>query len=173
MKTPNLPYHSANEQRLVNDYGRNSDGKKTKYREALERIARSDMMIKPIPINELDKYKTAELAIYTVENERRETVEQVELISKEAEFADKVRTDINNCNTINEFIHLLHKYSELHTNKAFRTDVINRATETLIKQSENENDLIDIWNVFKCISVKDDPDDLLINKIKSRKQELL
>lgn len=173
MKTANLPYSTGNEVKFVNEYGRSTiDGKKTKYREALERIAKSDLMIKPIPLSELDRYKTTELAIYTAENERKETVEQVELISKETEFADKVRTEINNCIRITDFLHILHKYKELDTNPVFRKDVINRLNQTLIKESESEDDLKDIWNAFKGISVVEDPDDLLVVKIKQRRTEI-
>jgi len=173
MKTAHLPSSSVSQDRYVDDYGRNvNDKQKTKYRLSLEKRAKSDEMSVPIPLSELDKYTTDDLARYIFDHEKKEVIEQIELISKEAEFADKVRTDINNCTKFPDFLHMLHKYRELETNPAFRKDVINQVNQTLIRESETEDDLKDVWNAFKGLSVVEDPEDLLVTKIKERRSEI-
>lgn len=173
MKTAHLPGNAAADNKFVTEYGRKtSDNTKTMYRLSLEKIAKSDLMTKPIPLSELDNYKTHDLELYIAEHELKETVIQEELISREAEFADKVRADIANCRLKSDYVHLLHKYSELHFNKGFRKDVINHAKNTVIKAAEVESELIELWNIFKTLSVVEDPEDLLVNIIKSRRSEI-
>ncbi|NOS85259.1 MAG: hypothetical protein HOP31_08980 [Ignavibacteria bacterium] len=173
MRTAHLPGNAAGDNRLVNQYGRKtSDNTKTVYRQSLEKIAKSDLMNKPIPLSELDKYTNHDLEIYIAEHEQKETVIQEELISKETEFADKVRADIAKCRIPADYTHLLHKYSELQFNPGFRKDVISHAKNTVIKDSGTESDLVDVWNIFKSLAVVEDPEDLLVTAIKQRRSEI-
>lgn len=173
MKTAHLPSSSVSQDKYVDEYGRNvNDKQKTKYRISLEKRAKSDEMTVPIPLSELDKYKTDDLARYIFDHEKKEVIEQIELISKEAEFADKVRADIAKCKTPADYIHLLHKYSELQHNPGFRIDVISHAKNTVIKESSTESDLVDVWNIFKPLAVVEDPEDILITAIKQRRSEI-
>lgn len=173
MRTAHLPGNAAADNRLVTEYGRKtSDNTKTVYRQSLEKIAKSDLMSKPIPLSELDKYKTHDLELYIAEHEQKETVIQTELISKEQEFADKVRANIAECRTISDYTHLLHKFTELIQNPGFRKDVITHAKNTVIKGSLTESDLVEVWNIFKVLAVVEDPEDILVTAIKQRRTEI-
>lgn len=173
MKTANLPYSIDSSNKIVNEYGRNiQTGEKTLRRKCAENIAKSDLVTKPIPLSELDNWKTYDLELYNENNKVVETVIQTELISKEQEFADKVRVDIAKCHTPADYMHLLHKYSELQFNPGFRKDVISHAKYTVIKDSGTESDLVDVWNIFKTLAVVEDPEDLLVTAIKQRRSEI-
>ncbi len=173
MKTAHLPGNAAVNNKLVTEYGRKvSDNTKTMYRLSLEKIAKSDLMTRPIPLSELDSYKTHDLEQYIAEHELKETVIQEELITKEQAFVHKVKSDIDSCISKEDFIRLLDKYSHLENDKNFRKDVVIKLNEVVICKQDTLEQLNSVWKIFKDLSVIEDPEDLLVSKFKQRRSEI-